>query len=431
MSTITSIHAREILDSRGNPTLEVEMHLKDGSYGLGSVPSGASTGENEANEKRDGDPKRYNGKGVQTVVAGVNTEIAKAVEGLDASDQRHLDEVLIDLDGTENKSRLGANAILGVSLAALHASAASAKLPLYQYIGGTNGHIIPVTAMNVLNGGVHAVSSNVDIQEFMFTPVGFDSYHEALRANAESYHALKKVLVDRGLETGLGDEGGFAPNLKSNKEAFDLLVEAIERAGYEPGRQIAICFDAAASEFYDGENNVYNFDGAKASVKDMTGFYESLLDQYPIASIEDPFDENAWDDFRALTAAIGDKVQVMGDDIFVTNPKFLRRAINEHTANSTLIKLNQIGTVTETLDAIKLANRNGLTTMVSHRSGETPDTTIADLSVGTNAMQLKSGAPARGERVAKYNQLLRIEERLGSAAEYAGLQAFPQLAARL
>ncbi|MFT8639400.1 phosphopyruvate hydratase [Bifidobacterium sp.] len=431
MSKISSIHAREILDSRGNPTLEVEMYLEDGSYGLGSVPSGASTGENEANEKRDGDAARYEGKGVRTVAAGVNGEIADALIGFEASDQRHLDEALIGLDGTENKSRLGANAILGVSLAALHASATSARLPLYQYIGGANGHVIPVTAMNVLNGGVHAVSSNVDIQEFMFTPVGFDSYHEALRANVESYHALKKVLIARGLETGLGDEGGFAPDLTSNREAFDLLVEAIEKAGYEPGRQIAICFDSAASEFYDRDNDVYNFDGSRASAKDMAQFYEGLLDDYPIASIEDPFDENAWDDFKALTARIGDRVQIMGDDIFVTNPKFLKRAIKEVTANSTLIKLNQIGTVTETLEAIKLANRNGMTTMVSHRSGETPDATIADLSVGTNAMQLKSGAPARGERIAKYNQLLRIEERLGDAVEYAGMAAFPQLAARI
>ncbi|MEE8735108.1 MAG: phosphopyruvate hydratase [Bifidobacterium crudilactis] len=427
-TAITSIHARQILDSRGNPTLEVEMTLEDGSCGLGSVPSGASTGENEANEKRDGDKKVYGGKGVQSVVDGVNTEIAKAVVGLDASDQRGLDESLIALDGTENKSRLGANAILGVSLAALHASAASSRLPLYRYIGGTDGHIIPATSMNVLNGGVHATSSNVDIQEFMFAPVGFDSYHDALRANVESYHALKQVLIERGLGTGLGDEGGFAPNLQSNAEAFDLLVEG---AGYEPGKQIAICFDAAASEFFDKEKGVYNFDGAQASAKDMTNFYEGLLSKYPIASIEDPFDENAWDDFKSLTAAIGDKVQIMGDDIFVTNPKFITRAIAEHTANSTLIKLNQIGTVTETLDAIRLANRNGLTTMVSHRSGETPDSTISDLAVATNAMQLKSGAPARGERVAKYNQLLRIEERLGDSVEYAGMKAFPQFAARV
>jgi enolase len=430
-TAIDHIHARQILDSRGNPTLEVEMVLEDGSFGLGSVPSGASTGENEANEKRDADTKEYGGKGVRSVVEGVNDEIAKAVVGYDASDQRGLDGLLIDLDGTENKSRLGANAILGVSLAALHAASAAAHLPLYRYIGGTDGHIIPVTSMNVLNGGVHATSSNVDIQEFMFAPVGFDSYHEALRANAESYHALKQVLIKRGLETGLGDEGGFAPNLRSNSEAFDLLVEAIERAGYEAGHQIAICFDAAASEFYDKEKGTYHFDGAEASAQDMTSFYEGLLKDYPIASIEDPFDENAWEDFRSLTAAIGDQVQIMGDDIFVTNPKFITRAIGEHTANSTLIKLNQIGTVTETLDAIRLANRHGLTTMVSHRSGETTDSTIADLSVGTNAMQLKSGAPARGERVAKYNQLLRIEEDLADSVEYAGMSAFPQFSARI
>jgi enolase len=407
------------------------MLLEDGSYGLGSVPSGASTGENEAHEKRDGDAQVYGGKGVQSVVDGVNNEIATAVTGRDASDQRGLDESLIALDGTDNKSRLGANAILGVSLAALHASATSSHLPLYRYIGGTDGHIIPIPSMNVLNGGVHATSSNVDIQEFMFAPVGFDSYHDALHANVESYHALKNVLIKRGLGTGLGDEGGFAPNLKSNAEVFDLLVEAIEQAGYEPGRQIAICFDAAASEFYDEEKGTYHFDGTQASAQDMTDFYEGLLHTYPIASIEDPFDENAWDDFRSLTAAIGDKVQIMGDDIFVTNPKFITRAIEEHAANSTLIKLNQIGTVTETLDAMRLAHRNGLTTMVSHRSGETPDSTIADLSVGTNAMQLKSGAPARGERVAKYNQLLRIEEQLGDNAEYAGVTAFPQFAAHV
>lgn len=429
MSTITSIHAREILDSRGNPTLEVELTTADGCFGLGSVPSGASTGEAEALEMRDGDTMRYDGKGVRKVVNAVNNEIAAAVIGKDAADQRGLDEFLIALDGTDNKSRLGANAILGVSLAALHASAESAHMPLYRYIGGTNGHILPVPSMNVLNGGAHA-DSNVDIQEFMFAPVGFDTYAEALRANAESYHALKAVLKKRGLATSLGDEGGFAPNLASNKEAFDLLIEAIEAAGYEPGRQIALCFDAAASEFYDKSAGVYNFDGSAASGDDMTAYYEELLKDYPIASIEDPFEENAWDDFRKLTAAIGDKVQIVGDDIFVTNPVRIQRAIEEKTANSLLVKLNQIGTVTETLDAMKLAFRNGFTTMVSHRSGETPDTTISDLSVGMNAMQLKSGAPARGERIAKYNQLLRIEERLGGAAQYAGMDAFPQFAAR-
>ena len=429
MSTITSIHAREILDSRGNPTLEVEMETQDGSFGLGSVPSGASTGEAEALEMRDGDTARYEGKGVRKVVDAVNGEIAKTIIGLDAADQRGLDERLIALDGTDNKSRLGANAILGVSLAALHASADSARMPLYRYIGGTNGHILPVPCMNVLNGGAHA-DSNVDIQEFMFAPVGFGTYAEALRANAESYHALKAVLKKRGLATSLGDEGGFAPNLASNKEAFDLLVEAIEAAGYEPGSQIALCFDAAASEFFDKSSGMYDFDGSKVSGTDMAAYYEGLLKNYPIASIEDPFEENAWDDFRQLTAAIGDKVQIVGDDIFVTNPVRIQRAIEERTANSLLVKLNQIGTVTETLDAMKLAFRKGFTTMVSHRSGETPDSTISDLAVGMNAMQLKSGAPARGERVAKYNQLLRIEERLGDASEYAGITAFPQFAAQ-
>lgn len=431
MSNITNIHAREILDSRGNPTIEVEMLLADGSFGLGSIPSGASTGENEAVEKRDGDPKRYGGLGKLDVVKSVNTEIAEAVIGLDAADQRLIDRTLIRLDGTGNKSRLGANAILGVSLAALRASAQSAKLPLYRYFGGTNGHIIPVTCMNVLNGGVHAASSNVDIQEFMFAPVGFDSYHEALRANAESYHALKQVLKDKGLGTALGDEGGFAPNLPSNKAAFDLLMEAIEKAGYKPGTQIALLFDSAASEFYDKAKGVYRFDGEERSADDMAAYYESLLAEYPIASIEDPFDENAWGDFAKLTAKLGEKVQIMGDDIFVTNPIFLKRAIAEKTADSILIKLNQIGTVTETLECIALANRNDFTTQVSHRSGETPDDTIADLSVGMNTMQIKSGAPARGERIAKYNQFLRIEERLGSDAEYAGISAFPQYAARI
>ena len=430
MSNISTIHAREILDSRGNPTIEVEMRLEDGSFGLGSIPSGASTGENEAVEKIDGDPKRYGGKGKLSVVESVNGEIAKAVIGLDASDQRMIDRTLIELDGTGNKSRLGANAILGVSLAALHASAQSAGLPLYRYLGGTNGHIIPVTCMNVLNGGAHA-TSNVNIQEFMFAPVGFDSYHEALRANAESYHALKQVLKDKGLGTGLGDEGGFAPNLPSNKAAFDLLMEAIERAGYKPGEQIALLFDAAASEFYDKGSDTYLFDGEKRTADDMASYYETILDQYPIASIEDPFDENAWGDSAKLTAKLGDRVQIMGDDIFVTNPIFLNRAINEKTADSILIKLNQIGTVSETLACIELANRNDFTTMVSHRSGETPDTTIADLSVGMNTMQIKSGAPARGERIAKYNQFLRIEEDLGEDAEYAGISAFPQYAARM
>jgi enolase len=426
MSNITNIHAREILDSRGNPTIEVELTTADGQVGLGVVPSGASTGEAEAWELRDGDQQRYAGKGVLSVVDAINTTIAQHVNGFDAADQRGLDAELIALDGTPNKRNLGANAILGVSLAALHASSQSAGLPLYRYLGGTNGHILPVTCMNVLNGGAHA-DSNVDIQEFMLAPYGFDSYHEALRANVETYHVLKQILKDRGLGTGLGDEGGFAPNLSSNAEAMDLLVEAIEKAGYKPGEQIGLCFDAAASEFYDKEKNIYRFDGEEMSGDDMASYYESLLGKYPIVSMEDPFDENAWDDFAGLTARIGDTMQIVGDDIFVTNPERLRRAIDEHTANSLLVKLNQIGTVSETLDAMTLAYRNDFTTMVSHRSGETSDTTIADLTVGMNAMQLKSGAPARGERVAKYNQLLRIEEWLGDDAEYAGVKAFPRM----
>lgn len=425
MSKITDIHAREILDSRGNPTVEVELHTEDGSFGLGSVPSGASTGEFEALEKRDGDKSRFGGKGELSVVKALNGEIRDAVIGFDASDQRGLDRLLIKLDGTPNKARFGANAILGVSLAALHASAKSAGEPLYRYIGGTNGHIIPVPCMNVLNGGKHAVS-DVDIQEFMLVPLGFDTYAEALRAGAETYHALKSVLVSKGLNVGLGDEGGYAPNLKSNKEAFDLLMQAIEQAGYKPGEQIALAFDAASSEFFNKEDGTYNFDGGKKSADDMLDYYEGLLKDYPVVSMEDPFDEESWDDFARLTAKIGDKVQIVGDDLFVTNPKRLQKGIDLKAANSLLVKLNQIGSVTETLDAMKLAYRNGFTTMVSHRSGETPDDTIADLSVGMNAMQIKSGAPARGERVAKYNQLLRIEERLGDDAEYAGRSAFPK-----
>ena len=392
---------------------------------LRSSSTPRTTGEFEALEKRDGDKSRFGGKGELSVVKALNGEIRDAVIGFDASDQRGLDRLLIKLDGTPNKARFGANAILGVSLAALHASAKSAGEPLYRYIGGTNGHIIPVPCMNVLNGGKHAVS-DVDIQEFMLVPLGFDTYAEALRAGAETYHALKSVLVSKGLNVGLGDEGGYAPNLKSNKEAFDLLMQAIEQAGYKPGEQIALAFDAASSEFFNKEDGTYNFDGGKKSADDMLDYYEGLLKDYPVVSMEDPFDEESWDDFARLTAKIGDKVQIVGDDLFVTNPKRLQKGIDLKAANSLLVKLNQIGSVTETLDAMKLAYRNGFTTMVSHRSGETPDDTIADLSVGMNAMQIKSGAPARGERVAKYNQLLRIEERLGDDAEYAGRSAFPK-----
>lgn len=426
MSAITDIKAYEILDSRGNPTVEVELECASGANGHGLVPSGASTGSAEAVELRDGDPNRYQGKGVLKAVENVNTTIKEALIGKDASDQRAIDRALIELDGTPNKGRLGANAILGVSLAALRASAQEAHLPLYRYIGGTNGYMLPVPCMNVLNGGAHA-DSNVDIQEFMLSPIGFDSYHEALRANVETYHTLKSLLKSRSLATGLGDEGGFAPNLASNAEAFELLVEAIEEAGYKPGEQIALCFDAAAAEFYDKENGVYNFDGAQKTVAQMTDYYTKLIDEYPIISIEDPFEENAWSDFADLTSRIGDRVQIVGDDIFVTNPQRLSRAIREHTANSILIKLNQIGSVTETLDTIRMAWRHGFTTMVSHRSGETTDTTIADLTVGTNAMQLKSGAPARGERIAKYNRLAQIERELGDDAQYAGRAAFAAL----
>ncbi|MUH59435.1 phosphopyruvate hydratase [Bifidobacterium canis] len=426
MSAITDIKAYEILDSRGNPTVEVELECASGANGHGLVPSGASTGSAEAVELRDGDPNRYQGKGVLKAVENVNTTIKEALIGKDASDQRAIDRALIELDGTPNKGRLGANAILGVSLAALRASAQEAHLPLYRYIGGTNGYMLPVPCMNVLNGGAHA-DSNVDIQEFMLSPIGFDSYHEALRANVETYHTLKSLLKSRSLATGLGDEGGFAPNLASNAEAFELLVEAIEEAGYKPGEQIALCFDAAATEFYDKENGVYNFDGAQKTVAQMTDYYTKLIDEYPIISIEDPFEENAWSDFADLTSRIGDRVQIVGDDIFVTNPQRLSRAIREHTANSILIKLNQIGSVTETLDTIRMAWRHGFTTMVSHRSGETTDTTIADLTVGTNAMQLKSGAPARGERIAKYNRLAQIERELGDDAQYAGRAAFAAL----
>lgn len=426
MSAITDIKAYEILDSRGNPTVEVELECASGANGHGLVPSGASTGSAEAVELRDGDPNRYQGKGVLKAVENVNTTIKEALIGKDASDQRAIDRALIELDGTPNKGRLGANAILGVSLAALRASAQEAHLPLYRYIGGTNGYMLPVPCMNVLNGGAHA-DSNVDIQEFMLSPIGFDSYHEALRANVETYHTLESLLKSRSLATGLGDEGGFAPNLASNAEAFELLVEAIEEAGYKPGEQIALCFDAAATEFYDKENGVYNFDGAQKTVAQMADYYTKLIDEYPIISIEDPFEENAWSDFADLTSRIGDRVQIVGDDIFVTNPQRLSRAIREHTANSILIKLNQIGSVTETLDTIRMAWRHGFTTMVSHRSGETTDTTIADLTVGTNAMQLKSGAPARGERIAKYNRLAQIERELGDDAQYAGRAAFAAL----
>ena len=423
MAAIESVYAREILDSRGNPTVEVVLETEDGAQGLGLVPSGASTGEAEAWGRRDGDKSRYLGKGVLDAVKAVNEIIAPAVIGLDATDQRALDETMIELDGTANKGKLGANAILGVSLAAIYASAESADLPLYRYLGGTNGHILPVPNMNIMNGGAHA-DSNVDIQEFMVSPYGFDSYKEALRAGVEVYHTLKGVVKARGLSTGLGDEGGFAPNLDSNAEALDLIVESIEKAGYKPGEQIGLSLDVASSEFYDKETGKYLFEGELRDDDWLLDYYKGLVEKYPLVSIEDPFQEEDWTAWQKITAELGDRLQFVGDDLLVTNPKRLQKGIDLKAANSLLVKLNQIGTVTETLDAIELATANGFTSMVSHRSGETPDTTISDLAVAKNTGQIKTGAPARGERIAKYNRLLEIEEELGSVAKYAGYSAF-------
>ena len=424
MAVIESVYARQILDSRGNPTVEVVLDTDDGAQGLGLVPSGASTGEAEAWERRDGDKSRYQGKGVLNAVKAVNEEIAPKVIGMDASDQRALDETMIELDGTPNKGRLGANAILGVSLAALYASAESADQPLYRYIGGTNGHILPVPNMNIMNGGAHADFAT-DIQEYMISPYGFDTYHEALRAGVEVYHTLKNELKKDGLSTGLGDEGGFAPKMKSNRDSLDYIMKAIQDAGYEPGKQIGICLDVASSEFYGkGEEGKYHFEGGERDAEYMLDFYEQLINDYPIVSIEDPFQEEGWDDWAAITKRLGDRLQFVGDDLLVTNPARLQKAIDMGAANSLLVKLNQIGSVTETLDAIELATANGYTSMVSHRSGETSDTTIADLAVAKNTRQIKTGAPARGERIAKYNRLLEIEDELGSEALYAGYSAF-------
>ncbi|MCB4207940.1 phosphopyruvate hydratase [Arthrobacter sp. UM1] len=423
MATIDAIHAREILDSRGNPTVEVEVLLDDGSFGRAAVPSGASTGAFEANEKRDGDKKRYLGKGVQDAVQNVIEKIQPVLLGFDASDQRLIDQTMIELDGTDNKSKLGANAMLGVSLAVARAAAESANLDLFRYLGGPNAHVLPVPLMNILNGGSHA-DSDVDIQEFMIAPVGASTFTEALRWGVEVYHSLKAVLNEKGLATGLGDEGGFAPNLPSNRAALDLIVEAIRRAGYEPGKDIALALDVASSEFC--ENGVYTFEGRQLSAQDMSAYYEELVRDYPLVSIEDPLDEEDWDGWKTLTDHIGDRVQLVGDDLFVTNPERLKRGVDARTANSLLVKVNQIGTLTETLDAIALAQRAGYSTITSHRSGETEDTTIADICVATNAGQIKTGAPARSERVAKYNQLLRIEEELADAALYAGRTSFPR-----
>ncbi len=418
MAAITDLHAREILDSRGNPTVEVDIALEDGTFARAAVPSGASTGMFEATELRDGDKNRYDGKGVLNAVSHVNGEIADALIGWDASDQRGLDHILINLDGTENKSRLGANAILGVSLAAAHAAAQSANLPLYQYLGGVNAHNLPVPMMNILNGGAHA-DNNVDIQESMIMPVGAETFKEGLRMCAEVFHTLKSVLKAKGLSTAVGDEGGFAPNLPSNEAAMEIICEAIEKAGYTAGRDIVLATDVAASELL-GDDGLYHLSGEHIA-KDAEGmieFYDRLLEQYPIISIEDGLGEEDWDGWKKLTDALGHKVQLVGDDLFVTNTKRLSKGIHAGVANSILIKLNQIGTLTETFEAVQMAQRAGYTAVISHRSGETADTTIADLAVALNAGQIKTGAPCRSERVAKYNQLLRIEEDLDADAWY-------------
>ena len=423
MASIEAIGAREILDSRGNPTVEVEVVLEDGTFERAAVPSGASTGAFEAVERRDGDKGRYQGKGVQDAVDAVNEIIAPELIDEDASDQRRIDEIMIELDGTPNKGKLGANAILGVSLAVAKAAAESAGLPLYRYLGGPNAHILPVPMMNILNGGSHA-DTNVDIQEFMIAPLGAPTFREALRWGAEVYHSLKAVIKERGLSTGLGDEGGFAPNLSSNAAALDLIIEAIEKAGFKPGTDVALALDVASSEFF--KDGLYQFEGEGRSTDYMVSYYEKLIRDYPLVSIEDPLSEDEWDAWAALTAEIGNRVQLVGDDLFVTNPERLRKGIELHVANALLVKVNQIGSLTETLDAVEEAHRNGYRTMTSHRSGETEDTTIADLAVATNSGQIKTGAPARSERVAKYNQLLRIEEDLDDAAVYAGRSSFPR-----
>jgi enolase len=423
VAIIEQVGAREVLDSRGNPTVEVEVALEDGTFTRAAVPSGASTGEHEAVELRDGGA-RYGGKGVTKAVEAVLGDIAPAVIGIEADDQRVVDQALLDLDGTADKSRLGANALLGVSLAVAKGAAESAGLPLFRYIGGPNAHILPVPMMNIINGGAHA-DSGVDVQEFMIAPVGAPTFKEALRWGAEVYHSLKSVLKAQGLSTGLGDEGGFAPDLSGTRAALDLILEAISGAGLTPGRDVALALDVAATEFYTAGTG-YAFEKETKTAEEMSAFYGELLDAYPLVSIEDPLDENDWDGWVSLTDAIGDKVQLVGDDLFVTNPERLEQGINRGAANALLVKVNQIGTLTETLDAVALAHNSGYKTMMSHRSGETEDTTIADLAVACSCGQIKTGAPARSERVAKYNQLLRIEEQLGDAARYAGDLAFPR-----
>jgi enolase len=424
MADIEAITAREILDSRGNPTVEVDILLDDGTFATAAVPSGASTGAFEAVERRDGG-ERYGGKGVLLAVAAIEEEIADEVIGIDASEQRLIDQAMLDLDGTPNLARLGANAVLGVSLAVAKAAAESAGLPLFRYVGGPNAHVLPVPMMNILNGGAHA-DSNVDIQEFMIAPIGATTFAEALRQGAEVYHALKSVLKSSGYATGLGDEGGFAPSLPTNRAALELIGTAVEKAGLRLGTDIALALDVAATEFYaDGS---YTFEGASRSAEWMSAYYEGLVADFPLVSVEDPLAEDDWTGWVHLTDALGDRVQLVGDDLFVTNPERLQRGIDEGAANALLVKVNQIGSLTQTLDAVSLAHRNGYRCMMSHRSGETEDTTIADLAVATDCGQIKTGAPARSERVAKYNQLLRIEEMLDDAARYAGAAAFPRFA---
>ena len=428
MALIEDVLAREVLDSRGNPTVEVEVLLEDGTEGRAIVPSGASTGVHEAVELRDGDKSRYLGKGTLTAVKNVNEISANEVIGLDPFDQPGLDKLLIELDGTPNKGNLGANAILGVSLAVARAAAASVGMPLFQYLGGVNGKVLPVPMMNILNGGSHADNS-VDIQEFMVMPVGATCFREALRMGAETFHNLKKILKEKGMNTNVGDEGGYAPDLATNEEAIQVIIEAIKKAGYEPGKDLCIALDCAASEFYDAENNIYDWkgEGRKMNAEELCAFYEDICAKYPVISIEDGMAEDDWDGWKLLVEKIGDKVQLVGDDLFVTNTERLKRGIEEGAANAILIKVNQIGTLTETLDAIEMAKKAGFTAVVSHRSGETEDTTIADLVVGVNAGQIKTGSASRTDRIAKYNQLLRIEELLGDAAQYAGMDAFYNL----
>ncbi len=420
MAIIAAVGAREILDSRGNPTVEVEVLLEDGAFGRAAVPSGASTGAFEAMELRDGGA-RYGGKGVQKAVQGVLDSIAGAITGIDADDQRLIDQTMIDLDGTDNKAKLGANAILGVSLATARAAAESAGLPLFRYVGGPNAHLLPVPMMNILNGGAHA-DTNVDIQEFMIAPIGAATFSEALQQGTEVYHALKAVLKKKGLATAVGDEGGFAPDLKSNRAALDLIGDAISSAGFTLGKDFGLALDVAASEFH--EKGSYAFEGKQKTAAEMTAYYADIVASYPIVSIEDPLDEDDWDGWKTITEELGTKTQLVGDDLFVTNVERLQRGISGGQANALLVKVNQIGSLTETLDSVELAHRNGFRCMMSHRSGETEDTTIADLAVATNCGQIKTGAPARSERVAKYNQLLRIEDELGDAARYAGAGAF-------